>query len=51
MKIYIFFRKEGFYPIELKNDKDAIANALNNEGTLKVEDLNGNIIWEKKILN
>lgn len=44
---YIFFRKEGFYFIDLRDDEDAITNAKHNEGTLKVEDTMGKIIWAK----
>lgn len=47
MKVYIFFREGGFYAIELQNDADAVANAKCNEGTLRVEDTKGNIIWIK----
>ena len=46
-ELYIFFREDMFYPIELKDDKDAIKSALYNRGTLKVENINGKIIWEK----
>lgn len=51
MKIYLFFRKEGWYTIELKDDEDAIHNALCNPGTLRVEDLDGRVVWkeEKKL--
>jgi len=45
-KTYLFFREDGFYPIELKDDEDAIKNAIHNKGTLRVEDLKGNIIWQ-----
>lgn len=45
--IYNFIRAEGFYPLELKNDKEAIANAECNEGTLKVENSNGKTVWQK----
>jgi hypothetical protein len=37
-RVYIFFRKEGFYPIELKDDADARANAERNPGTIRVID-------------
>jgi hypothetical protein len=43
---YIFYRKNGFYSLELKNDKEAIKNAKINEGTIKVTDLNLKIIYE-----
>lgn len=44
--IYIFFREDVFYPIELENDKEAIEGAELNKGTLRVEDLNGRIVWQ-----
>lgn len=47
MSIYIFFREIGFYPLELRNDEEAIANAKCNPGTLKVESLSGRIVWLK----
>jgi hypothetical protein len=46
MKTYLFFRKEGFYPIQLRDDDDAKRNAEHNAGTLKVEDLAGRVVWE-----
>lgn len=53
MNVYIFFRDKLWYPIELRDDKDAIANALNNPGTTKVETPSGEIVWqpEAKVLN
>lgn len=44
-QIYIFIRAEGFYPLELADDKTAIDNALCNPGTLRVEDVEGRIVW------
>jgi len=35
-QIYTFHRKDGFYPLVLKDDADALANAKCNPGTLKV---------------
>ena len=49
-KIYIFHRENMFYPLELKDDNDAVENAEYNDGTLRVEDLEGNVIWENKNL-
>ena len=43
--IYLFFRSDGFYPIELKDDEDAIVNAEFNKGTLQVQDMSGRIVW------
>lgn len=48
-KEFVFHREEGFYVIELIDNKDAIKNALCNEGTLKVTDIGQNLIWTKKI--
>lgn len=45
--IYIFFRQEGWYPLELGSDEEAIANAKCNPGTLKVENSEGTLIWTK----
>lgn len=36
MTVYIFHRDEMFYPLELKDDANAIANAKCNPGTIKV---------------
>ena len=46
--IYIFFRAEGWYPIQLEDDKDAIANGNSNPGTIKIEDAFGRLIWTGK---
>jgi len=42
---YIFVRADGVYPLELKNDTDAIANAKCNPGTVRVEDALGRVVW------
>lgn len=47
-QIYIFHREDMFYPIELNDDNDAIKNAEYNEGTTKVENRSGEIIWKLK---
>lgn len=45
-KLYVFFRKEGFYPLELPNDDAAIADHVAaNPGTIRVEDICGNVVW------
>jgi hypothetical protein len=50
--IYIFFRADdGWYPITLADDADAIRNAEYNPGTVKVENLNGDIIWQAPKIN
>lgn len=47
-KIYLFYRGDYFYPIELRDDKDAIENAEYNIGTTKVENTDGIIIWKQQ---
>lgn len=51
MYTYIFIRKEGFYPLELLSDNEAIKNALSNPGTKEVRKLEaGNTItiWKEE---
>lgn len=45
---YVFFRAEGFYIIDLKDDNDAIVNAEINDGTLKVETPDRRLVWKKE---
>ena len=51
MRVYTFFRKsegvEFFYPLELRDDDDAVANAHCNPGTLRVEAANGRVVWQR----
>lgn len=46
---YIFFRmhegREYFYPVCLYGDEDVIPNVECNPGTIRVEDMNGNVKW------
>lgn len=45
---YLFFRKGGFYPLDLHSDAEARANAKCNPGTLRVENaITGEIVWEE----
>jgi hypothetical protein len=41
---FLFFREGHFYPVEIPRDQ-VLANVELNPGTLKVEDLKGNVIW------
>lgn len=45
----IFFREGMFYPIQLCGAKptaeEAAGHAALNPGTLRIEDLRGNVIW------
>lgn len=46
-RTYIFFRSEDFfYFIQLRDDISAIENATLNKGTIRVENLCGDIIWQ-----
>lgn len=47
MTLYVFFREGMFYPIELRDDADACANAECNPGTLRVESHDGRIVWKE----
>lgn len=45
----VFFRKEGFYPVELSGKRPASDEVQDhvklNPGTIRVEDLTGNELW------
>lgn len=45
MRLVIFFREGGFYPLELPDTDDLSAHAEVNPGTLRIEDAHGNILW------
>lgn len=47
-QVYIFHRGTTWYPIELRNDADAVANAKCNPGTTLVTNQNGKEIWKVK---
>lgn len=44
-KVYLFFRAGQFYPLELWDDREAVANAECNPGTTRVETVNGRRVW------
>jgi hypothetical protein len=52
-KTVIFFREEGFYPVEFCGVKSAPEEAADhaalNPGTLRVEDLDGTVLWSKEL--
>jgi hypothetical protein len=45
MNTYLFFRKDGWYPLELEDDQHAKFNAELNPGTIRVETPTGRVIW------
>lgn len=46
--MYVFFREDMWYPIEMYDDADAIKNAEHNPGTIKVENSKEEVVWELK---
>jgi hypothetical protein len=52
MQTYIFFREHNgnpvFYPGQLKDDNEAVRNAVGNPGTTKVERPSGDVVWVAK---
>jgi len=44
-RLVLFFRAEGWYPLELPITDDLSAHAEHNPGTLRIEDIDGNILW------
>jgi len=47
-QVYVFFRSEGFYPLELRDDDEAIKNAVHNSGTLQViRAMDEVVIWKQ----
>jgi hypothetical protein len=46
MPIYIFHRYAHWYPVALPDDKAARDDAVRNQGTTRVEDAEGRIVWE-----
>ena len=47
MQTYIFFRKEGWYPVELPDVAAVQKNVELNPGTIRVEDVDGKIVWQE----
>ena len=45
MNTYLFFRQDGWYPIECQDDQDAKHAAEINPGTIRVETIMGRTIW------
>ena len=45
----VFFREGFFYPVQLMGDKssaeEAAEHAALNPGTLRIEDMVGNVLW------
>lgn len=41
----VFVREEGFYTVGLAADDDLNRHAEMNPGTLRIEDVAGNVLW------
>ena len=41
---FVFFREGMFYVVEIPSE-DVLANVELNPGTIRVEDLAGNVVW------
>lgn len=45
----IFFRDEGFYPVQFAGikppEREAAEHAVLNPGTRRIEDADGNVLW------
>lgn len=44
-RVVIFRRAEGWYPLDLPITDDLSAHAERNPGTIRIEDIEGNILW------
>lgn len=44
-RLVIFFREGMFYPLELPVTDDLAKHAECNPGTLRIEDIRGNVLW------
>lgn len=44
LEVFLFFREGMFYPVEIPREQ-VLANVELNPGTLKVEDIQGNVVW------
>jgi len=47
MKTYLFFREGHFYPIEEESDEKALKHVPLNPGTLKIETVDGRVIYKR----
>ena len=47
MQSYIFFRTEGWYPVECDDDAEVLVHIELNPGTIRVEDIDGRVVWSE----
>ena len=48
VRVYIFHRAEGWYPLTLPINDDLAAHAARNPGTVRIEDIDGNVLWRAR---
>lgn len=51
MKTYLFFREGFFYPVEEENDEKVLNHVELNPGTLRIETIDGRVIFDASKLN
>jgi hypothetical protein len=51
MKTYLFFREGMFYPVEEVSDEKVLKHVPLNPGTLRVETVEGRVIYDASKLN
>lgn len=47
-KPVVFFRTEGWYSILVYEDEDLSRHVELNPGTLRIEDMDGNVLWRRQ---
>lgn len=51
MKTYLFFREGMFYPVEEASDEKVLKHVPLNPGTLRVETIDGRVLYDAKKLS
>lgn len=51
MKTYLFFREGHFYPVEEESDEKVLTHVPLNPGTLRIETIEGRVIYDASKLN
>lgn len=46
MNTYLFFREGFFYPVEEKSDDAVLASVPLNPGTLRIETIDGRVLYD-----
>ena len=43
----VFVRRKGRYPVSMPVTEDLRSHASSNSGTLRIEDMEGNVLWSE----